>query len=444
MLHLSRPAHVPAHRLYVRGGYRPHRLHDRRFLAHAIRSAPVSDGLGRLLLWLALLASLAPAVARSQSLRPWTPSGADSLLVWAADAEAKFRAAQGDSVVGDNYAAYDIVGRAGRRLLGSLGRANVRQAALVESALDSLGLETHIALDASQPDFVLLMVRNPYRPTAHAVGYLYWYRNNDLRMQGVEFPGGLRPQSRVWWTGDRSAPYEWGVIQYAGDPQVPRLSLFHLDPSGAEWLLQQDDAEGTLLGGPGQATFADLNNDGRPEVVAWLRAPTDSLFRECPDCPHLTIERTLVERREGFQYFDQRLVPSPYATFVAFVRLLHDHNLAAARRLLETPAHAERALALGFGEQRGKGTWSIEYGEPGEPWPRWLEMRFDGPHGVRRYVVHFAMHDGHWLIHDWIEPHVVATGGVRVDPSQQDTAAPARPSATRASTARRPARGPRH
>lgn len=409
MLHAPRATHAFAPSIARAGSRQLRRAADRRFVAYAVRRATLG-GLWRLLLWLALLASLAPAVARSQTIRPWTPPNADSLLIWATQAEVGFRSNQGDSVAGRNYAPYDIVGTTGRRLLRSLGRANVRQAALVEGVLDSLGLDARISVDPMQPDFVLLMVRNPYRATAHAVGYFYWYRNTDLRMQGIEFPGGLRPASRVWWTGDRSAPYEWGVLQYAGEPAIPRLSLFHLDPAGNNWVLQQDDATGTLLGEPGQAMWADLNGDGRPEVVAWLRTRTDSLFRECADCTHLMIERTLVEGRDGFEFFDQRLLPSPYATFVAFVRLLHDHNLDAARRLLEQPDRVQDALALGFGQQKGHGTWSVEYGEPDEAWPRWIEVRFDGPHGVKRYIVHFAMRDGHWLIHDWLEPHVVAHG----------------------------------
>ena len=426
---MLRQARAPASSSLAPAVYRPQRrLGDRRFVAYASRGVALPGVSWRLLLWLAVLASLAPAVARSAPLRAWTPPQADSLLIWATQAETAFRSNQGDSVGGRNYAAYDLVGTTARRLLRSLGRAQVRQAQMVEAILDSLGLDTRIALDPTQPDFVLLMVRNPFRSTAHAVGYLYWYRNDDLRMQGVEFPGGLRPAARVWWTGDRSAPYEWGVIQYAGEPAVPRLSLFQLDPTGAQWTLQQDDDTGALLGEPGQAMWADLNGDGRPEVVAWLRTPTDSLFRECSDCTHLMVERTLVEGRDGFEYFDQRLLPSPYASFVAFVRMLHDRNLAGARRLLDQPARLADAVALGFGQQKGPGTWSVEYGEPGEAWPRWIELRFDGPHGVKRYVVHFAMHDGHWLIHDWLEPRPVASGAaVRPTGPVRSAGASARP-----------------
>src|SRR5439155_21254036 len=123
-----------------------------------------------------------------------------------ADAEDLFRANPGDSVGGTNYRPYELVGIAGRRLLQSLG-SDWLHAPLVESTLDSLGLDVHLALDPAQPGFALLMVRNPYRWTARAVGFLYWKRGDDLRMQGAEFHGGLHPSIRVWWTGDRNAPY---------------------------------------------------------------------------------------------------------------------------------------------------------------------------------------------------------------------------------------------
>ncbi len=356
-----------------------------------------------------MIAVLAPALARADVVRPWTPPNADSLLVWSFQAKTLFRANTGDSVGGDNYRAYELVGLAGRRLLRSLGH-DWQQASVVEAALDSLGLEVHLALDPSQPGFALLMVRNPYRWTARAVGFLYWYRGDDLRMQGAEFRGGVRPSMRAWWTTDRAAPYEWGVIEEHGDPPILRFTLFQLDPGGAGWSLKQDEDSQPVLSGTGEAAWADIDRDGRPEIVAWLRAVTDSVFLECADCPHLLSERTYVEGRDGFEFLDERILPGPYSSFVAFIRLLHDRNLAGARRLLEQPDKVAKAQALGFGTFRGRGTWTVEYGEPGRRWPRWLELRFASAEGPRRYLVHFAFHDGHWLIRDWVEPRPSGRG----------------------------------
>src|SRR5262245_8355698 len=164
--------------------------------------------------WAALLAltfAALPASSSAQAIKPWVPPAADSLLAWSAEAKARFHTNTGDSIGSENFRAYDLVGRMGRRLLRSLGRENMRQASAVKTVLDSLGLDTDVMVDPELPYFALMMVRNPYKRTAKAVGFLYWYRENDLRMQGAQFQGGWKPQMRVWWTGNQDAPYSWGV-----------------------------------------------------------------------------------------------------------------------------------------------------------------------------------------------------------------------------------------
>jgi len=258
---------------------------------------------------------------------------------------------------------------------------------------------------------VLLMVHNPRRVTAGAVGFLYWFRRDDLRMQGAVFDGGFSPRIRVWWTSHSGAPYEWGVIEGGRNPgKTLRFSLFRLSEDGSYWDLGQYEERDPVLSGASEAVWADPNRDGIPEIVSWTTAATDSLFIPCSDCPRLLTENTFVERREGFTLFESRLVPGPYATLVLFVRLLLDHNRTAAARLLADPARVTEAVALGWGVKRAPGTWTVEYGESGEPWPRWLELRFDGPQGVKRYIVHFALRpDGHWVIRDFIEPKAAPT-----------------------------------
>ena len=361
---------------------------------------------------LSVTAVVPPRPASAQNVRPWVPPRADSVLVWATEAKAAFQTNRGDSVGGANLFAYERVGRIGRRMLRTLGRGNFAQAQAMKTALDSLGLDTDVAVDPAQGSFALLMVRNPDRRAADAVGYLYWYRQEDLRMQGKVFHGGFRPSMRVWWTGMPDYPYEWAVVDEDGrtandEPGALYFSLFRLTPTGSHWTLQQDEETLPVLGEPGEAQWADLNRDGRPELVSWTRSRTDSLFVECRDCPRLLTERVFVRGRDAFELHDERLLPSPYATFVRFVRLLLDRNTEAAKRLLEVPSRVTDAVALGFGTRRGPGTWTVEYAESGEPWPRWLAMRFRGPKGVRRYIVHFTMKGGHWVIRDWIEPKPV-------------------------------------
>jgi hypothetical protein len=363
--------------------------------------------------------------AQAQGVRPWVPPQADSLVLWATEAKVAFQLNTGDSVSGSNFKAYSTVGMMGRRLLRSLGRDGMVQARAAETLLDSLGLDTEITLDPDMPAFALLMVRNPYKRTAVSIGFLYWYKGLDLRIQGAGFRGGaLKPTMRVWWTGDQAHPYAWGVIdQSRGDDQRLHLKLFKLSPDGYYWDLVQWDDNEPDLGARGRAAFVDIDGDGRPEVVSWTPAARDSLFEECSGCPGLLLERTFVERRSRFELHDQRLLPSSWATFQLFVRLLMADDRRAAGRLLRDPTRVDAAIAAGWAASRKAGTWRMEGGEGDDRWPRWIEVRHAGPKGARKYIVHFEHKEGRWIISDWIP----ATPGRATGTGTSGTAAPGSP-----------------
>lgn len=354
--------------------------------------------------WLVVLALsllLAPRSSAAQTLRPWTPPGADSIASWAGQARVRFQRNAGDSVGGENFAAYELVGGIGRRMVRALGRGHIAQAVAMESVIDSLGLSVEVRVDPMVPDFVLLMVHNPYKLTAGAVGFLYWFRGADLRTQGIAFNGGWRPAFRVWWSGQALYPYTCGIVEHSHSQKgALGLLLLRLSGDGTYWQVQQAPASGAGLGGDGEAAWVDVNSDGTPELVTWMKAPSDSLFTECSGCPALYDERILVERPEGFALHDSRLMPSPYASFQLFIRLLHQQNRAAAARLVAKPKMVDDAIALGWAAPGRPGLWSLEYTEASQ-WPRWLMMRFNGARDRPSYVVHFAMKEGRWIISDW-------------------------------------------
>ena len=354
-------------------------------------------------------------VARAQSIRPWLPPSADSLQRWASDAKVRFRENQGDSVGGSNFRAYDLVGTMGRRLVRSLGRSGLLQSHAVATTLDSLGLDVDVAVDPQFPEFVLLMVRNPYRPTAHGVGFLYWYQGDDLRMQGAMFYGALRPVLRVWWTGFPDQPYSLGVLdrERAIDGRI-RLTLFRMDTRGLAWNILQTPDQGPDLAGVGSAAFVDINGDERPEVVAWIKGENDTLFDACLDCPGIIHEEVYSESRRGFYLQDMRILPTPYSTFTVFVRLLAEGNRAAAARLLKDPSMLDQAIADGWGLRRKAKAWKLEYTEE-DRWPTWLAFLHHGPNGDKRYVVHFELREGRWIIRDWVTPRRVAPMGRGID-----------------------------
>jgi hypothetical protein len=328
---------------------------------------------------------------------------ADSDSAWAAQAKTAFQSNPGDSAGGENYRPYEKVGLIGRRLLRSLGRRDLLQAHTIKPALDSLGLVTELATDPASPTFALLMVRNPARYTADAVGFLYWYKGDDLRIQGVVFKGGYHPRMRVWQTGNPEYPFEWGILDETRD-RLLGFTMMRLSPGGTVWGIQQDEESFPLMGEPGEAAWVDLNQDGSPEFVSWTSGSTDSLFTECADCPKLLTERTFIKGDDAFELQDQRLLPTPYATLVYFVRLLIDGKLIQAEKLVRDPAKVREAVALGWDKRVVRKPWIVEYGESGQAWPRRLALRFEGPNGVKRYGVIFAMREGRWIIDSWFEP----------------------------------------
>lgn len=381
---------------------------------------PTFRTLGRSIALVVLLAVTALAIAgparSAPPIQPWIPPQADSLLAWSALAKTRFESNTGDSVGGANYKPYALVGNMGRVLLKSLGRSGMRQAQAVEDVLDSLGLDTEVAVDPSLPDFVLLIAHNPARPSASSVGFLYWFRGNDLRQQGV-LMHGRKPRMRVWWTSKTEAPYEWAVVT-ENPSQDGRLNLLlvRLNETATFWVLLQYDVSGDL-GGSGDAQFVDMNHDAIPELSVWTRAEAESVFEaECGDCPHLTHESTYVLRTDGYDLYDRRLLPTPYAAFTLFIRLLQQQNRPAASRLLEKPDRVDEAVVEGW-SRRGRGVWKLEYAEPDQPWARWLAFRFAGPKGTVRYIVRFSFKDGRWLIKDWTIPRApTAKSGANSSP----------------------------
>lgn len=355
------------------------------------------------LLVLLLLPGLAPAARAQRVVWVGGEPEVDSLRLWTAQALAGFQANAGDSAGGANYRAYEKVGLVARRLLRAQGRRDLLLAPAIRPVLDSLGFATDVAVDPASPAFALVTVRDPVHPLAEAVGFLFWFRQADLRMQGVVLRGGNRPRMRAWWTGRDEYPYAWGIIDESREGRQ-RFTLLRLDPDGTSWRIQQDEERLPTLGGTGDAQWADLNTDGRPELVSWTRAETDSLFLECASCPHLITERTFIEGREAFEMQDERLLPTPYATLMMFVRLLVDGQLAQAERFVRDPAKVRAAVAQGWNRRVVRTPWRVEFGEANTTWPRRLELRFEGPQGVKRYGVVFGRRDGRWIIEDWFEP----------------------------------------
>ena len=364
----------------------------------------------------AVVARPAPA----QTIKPWAPAS-DTLLQLASNARVRFQKQLGDSATGGNYEAYDLVSQAARRLLRALGRDNVRQAHAIEGTLDSLGLDTEVAYDPLSPTTVFLLVRNPFRPGSDAIGYLYWYRGSDLRVQGVGFPPSINPRLRVWWTGKQDAPYEAGVLfDIKRGVRQPSFKLFRMTSTGHFWNLIQYEGKGPHFEVNSEAQFADVNRDGLPELLVFSRLQPDSTLEVAPGAPGLVNELVYTERAEGFVLHDLRTLPGPVHTLFLFGDLLAKRQHERARQLLLKPERLTEAITRGWGNDTGRGAWLVEYAEPNQAWPEWLALKVREKGGSKRWIFHFTIRDGRWIIRDWL-PVVDSRPGATPAPAPSDT-----------------------
>ena len=351
----------------------------------------------------ALVLCVLPALARGAVVKPWTPANVDSITGLVAEAKVRFRLSDTDTITEQSIVPFERVGQAARRLYRRLGREHTLLAPSIQASLDSLGLDVDVVNDPEVPSIVLVMVRNPYRLNMQAVGYLMWYRGADLRMQGASFPPCVRPRIRSWWTGRPAAPYATAIVYHERD-ELGRLGFKYLRLSGDGyyWDLVQYEGHGPELGAFGDAAFADLNHDGLPELVAFSAAPPDSIVRVEPPVQPVRREAVYTDRGEGFEVYDARIVPGPLATLRMFVSALREGNHDQARRLLMNPTFLQLALAAGWADTRSPGNFVVDRQEEGQGWPVWLGARVLGVTGSRRWVFHFALQDGRWLIKDWL------------------------------------------
>ena len=344
-----------------------------------------------------------PAVAAAQSVRPWTPAGADSITALVAEAKVMFRQANTDTITERSIVPFERVGQAARRLVRRLGRKGTLLAPSVEASLDSLGLDVDVVNDTDLPSIVLVMVRNPYRRSEQGVGYLLWYRGVDLRMQGTAFPPCIRPRVRSWWNGRQSSPYSTAIV-YETRGNTPMLGFKYLQLSGDGyyWNLLQYEGNGPELGVAGEAAFVDVDGDGRPELLSYSPVPQDSILTVRSPVGPILREVMYTERGHGFVLHDARIVPGPLASLDLFLSLLRDGKHDNARRMLVDPARLDQAVAAGWAERSAPRNFVVDQQEEGQSWPDWLSANVTNRTGTRRWVFHFSLQDGHWLIRDWL------------------------------------------
>lgn len=370
----------------------------------------------------ALFAACGAGPSLAQLTKPWVPPG-ETLLGDVTTARMRFMRQLGDSVGGDNFLPYDDVGRMARRLLRSLGREHFLQAPAIEATLDSLGLDTEVVVDPALPSVVLVLVRNPFRVSSDAVGFLFWHVRDDLRMQGVGFPPARAPQLRTWHTGRQSAPYQACVLYSGRGPGAgPGMKLFRMSPDGRFWNLVQYEGNAPEFGPRARVSFVDANLDGLPEILAYHPVDDDTFFVLRSGVPPIVNEFLFTERPQGFVLHNARTVPGPVETLRLFAARMAAKDFDWAKRYLLEPARISEAVAAGWPKLAGRGAWTVEYGEQDQPWPEWLAVRTNDAGGPKRWIFHFTLDEGgHWLIRRWLPvvpseaPGATPPGGAAAD-----------------------------
>jgi len=369
-------------------------------------------------LWLCLVVPVLcarPHAARAQAVKPWSPAGADSITGLVSEAKVRFRQTTTDSIDEQTMIPFERVGQAARRLLRRLGRDHTLLAPAIEASLDSLGLDTDVVNDPDLPSIVLVVVRNPFRRSAQAVGYLLWYRGVDLRMQGVVLPPCVRPRIKSWWSGRPASPYSAAVV-YETRASAPALGFkyFQMSGDGYFWNLVQYEGHGPDLGLAGDVAFADLDGDGKPELLSYSRAPQDSILTVATPVSPILREAIFTDRGAGFVVHDARILPGPLATLELFLTWLREDKPENARHLAVDPALADQAIKLGWAELRNPRNFVVDQQEEGQSWPEWLGVRVETKAGVQRYAIHFTLQEGHWLIKDWVAERPAGSNAARI------------------------------
>jgi hypothetical protein len=168
--------------------------------------------------------------------------------------------------------------------------------------------------------------------------YFFWSEGGSVRMQALEGRGmrlvdmAVRDFASGSAVDSSQVAVLWGRRGPAG--QQPLLLAWR-HARGGRWDLAQTLGPDSL-GGTGSGQF-----DDRALVTRTFRSTP--LFDECATCPHVYRERRFQWAPSGFVRDDDRMVPSPYATFTSFVSALADGDREQAQRYVADPSLVEFA-----------------------------------------------------------------------------------------------------
>lgn len=314
---------------------------------------------------------LVPASADS------TRAAVDSFAVFAREAGDRWESGDGDGAAAASM-------RVVRDAL--LARPNAPWADRTRGLLDSLGIAAEVA-GADPAELVNLFARTD--PEGDSWPYLVWRDRGGLQVQAVEGRGLHLVDFAV--TGGAAPPDTqqaaalWAERVAGG--QEPRVITWKRRPGGTWDLAQELRADS--LGGTGTGEFVAGDSARELRVRTWRPTPW---FDECATCPHVLRESRFAWRADGFDRIDTHPVPSPYATFAAFIDALATGDRVRAQSLVVDKSLIDFARRYEW-HVPGRGRWRVAPGTAADA----TEIVF--MRGAKdAYRVRFESQDGDWLV----------------------------------------------
>jgi len=201
--------------------------------------------------------------------------------------------------------------------------------------LDSLGVACEVA-GGEHAAVVNLFSRSDAESTSWP--YFFWGEGGDVRLQLLEGRGMrlLDATVRGFDSGGAGDSSQLAVLwgRRGGAGQQPLLLTWR-HARGGRWDLAQTLGPDSL-GGTGSGQFV-----GQDLITKTFRATP--WFDECGTCPHVYHERHFRWDAPGFVRDDDRIVPSPYATFTSFIAALASGDRTEAEKYAADPSLVEFA-----------------------------------------------------------------------------------------------------
>ena len=258
--------------------------------------------------------------------------------------------------------------------------------------MDSLGVGGEFA-DA--PCALMVNFFSRSNPEGGSWPYLYWCGAKGTAMQEIE-GRNMHLQSiisrGVVETGvgaDSVRRMAAAFVRRSAGGSQPLVTTWGLPIKGPEHWTVLQTLGADSLGGFGTASFESVTDTGAELVVRSYR--TAPGFVECATCPHAYSASRFAWDAQGFTRSETKAVPSPYATFAAFIQALVANDRIAAEEYVADPTLVLTATRLEWHVK--KGPWRTAPGDSESPS---LMTFLRGPKDA--YAVHFRAQGQGWVI----------------------------------------------